>query len=125
MQSKSSPSFPTQRHGACCSPSLVKSTLHPKRTARGTSRRHQAGFTLLEMMIVVVTVGVLAAMGLPSIAARMRDRRANQAAHEISLLYRRARAMAMGRGGAVLVRFDSSGQGSVELREALNGTTNA
>ena len=71
-------------------------------------------------MVVVIVIGVLAAMGIPSIAAQLRDRRTNQAAHEVALLYRQARSLAMGRGGAVLVRFDGSANGRIEVREALD-----
>ncbi len=78
------------------------------------------GFTLLELMIVVVMIGVLVALGIPSISAQMRDRRTNQAAHEVALLYRQARAVAMGRGAAVLVRYDlgATPRGAITVLEA-------
>jgi type IV fimbrial biogenesis protein FimT len=68
-------------------------------------------------MIVVVVIGVLAALAVPSIARQMRDRRTNQAAHEIALIYRQGRSLAMGRGAAVLVRYSKTA-GQIELREA-------
>jgi type II secretory pathway pseudopilin PulG len=74
-------------------------------------------------MVVVIMVGVIAALGIPSIATQLRDRRTNQAAHEVSLLYRHARSLAMGRGGAVLVRFDGSAGGRIEVREAIDEQT--
>ena len=81
-------------------------------------------FTLLELMSVVVMVGVMATLAIPSIRRQLHDRRNNQAAHEISLLYRTARARAIGRGGAVLVRFSpgtgGSTRGRVEIFEASN-----
>jgi len=78
------------------------------------------GFTLLELMIVVVMIGVLVALGIPAISAQMRDRRTNQAAHEVALLYRQARAVAMGRGAAVLIRFDlgATPRGAITVLEA-------
>src|SRR4051812_10075625 len=71
-------------------------------------------------MVVVLLIGVIAALGVPSIASLMRDRRTNQAAHEVALLYRQARSLAMGRGAAVLVRFDGAGNGKIEVRESLD-----
>jgi Tfp pilus assembly protein FimT len=73
-------------------------------------------------MVVVVMIGVMVTLSIPSISAQLRDRRTNQAAHQVALLYRQARALAMGRGSAVLVHFDSGTvtQGRIELREAID-----
>jgi type IV fimbrial biogenesis protein FimT len=79
---------------------------------------------LLELMVVVILIGILAALGIPSIATQLRDRRTNQAAHEVALLYRQARSLAMGRGSAVLVRFDGSANGRIEVREAMDPDPN-
>jgi type IV fimbrial biogenesis protein FimT len=65
-------------------------------------------------------IGILVMLGIPSIAAQLRDRRTNQAAHEVALLYREARAVAMGRGTAVLVRYDSAPRGVITVRQARN-----
>jgi type II secretion system protein H len=90
----------------------------PARRCRASS----AGFTLLEMMVVVIMVGVLVTLAVPAISTQMRDRRTNQAAHEIAMLYRTARALAMGRGSAVMVHYDATGAGRLEMREAQNVT---
>lgn len=95
----------------------------PNTTSGSTSPR---GFSLLEVMVVVVIVGALVTMAIPSISAQLRDRRTNQAANEIALVFRTARARALGRGGAVLVRFNAAGGSlpiaSVEMREAVSGS---
>ena len=99
-------------------PPNLRQCLRPSQ--RRVGGRHTAGFSLLELMVVVIVIGVLAALGIPSIATQLRDRRTNQAAHEVSLLYRQARSLAMGRGAAVLVRFDGSANGRIEDRESMD-----
>ena len=56
-------------------------------------------------MVVVVIIGILAAIALPQITDRLRERRASQAAQQIALMYRNARLRAMGRGSSVLVSY--------------------
>jgi prepilin-type N-terminal cleavage/methylation domain-containing protein len=64
------------------------------------------GFTLIELMVVVVLIAILAAIAVPAVVQRLRARRASEAAERIATLYRGARVRALGRGAAVLVRFE-------------------
>ncbi len=86
--------------------------------------RQSLGFTLIELMVVVTIIGILASLGVPTIVERLRERRANQAAQEIALLYRNARLRALGQGFAVMVSYTATG---FEVREAMpfGGVTGA
>jgi type II secretory pathway pseudopilin PulG len=68
-------------------------------------------------MVVVVIIGIMASVAVPQIVERLHERRANQAAQEIALLYRNARLRAMGQGFAVLVRYDTAT--GFDVREAM------
>jgi type IV fimbrial biogenesis protein FimT len=85
--------------------------------AAGARRR---GFTLLELVAVVSIITIFAALAIPSAVLQLRDRRVQEYARRIGLVYRQARMHALGRGSAVLVRFNG---GDVTVREARTGNT--
>jgi type II secretion system protein H len=80
------------------------------------------GFTLIELVVVVVIISIFAALAIPQVTLQLRDRRVQQAAQEVSLLYQQARVRALGQGGAVLVRYSKGTRGRFELRDGLVGT---
>jgi type IV fimbrial biogenesis protein FimT len=59
-------------------------------------------------MVVVLIIAISAALAVPTLVGQMRERRSRDAAQQIALLYSGARMRAMGRGGAVLVRYSST-----------------
>jgi len=76
-------------------------------------------------MVVVVIIAVLAALAVPTITQQMRSRRTQFAAKEVASLYRTARMRAMGRGSAVLVRYDNTvdAKGAIQVREAVRANS--
>ncbi len=74
-------------------------------------------------MVVVVIISILAALAIPTVVGQLRDQRVQASAQEVAQFYRNGRMRAMGRGGAVLVRFDNTGSpnGVLEIREAVRG----
>jgi len=75
-------------------------------------------------MVVVVIIGIVAAIAMPQIVNRLRERRSAQAAEEIALLYRNARLRALGRGFPVLVRYsDAAGFTVLEAQPVAENCT--
>jgi prepilin-type N-terminal cleavage/methylation domain-containing protein len=81
-----------------------------------------AGFTLLEMMVVVTIIGVVTALAAPAISRAMAISRADRANHDVVRLMRFARSQSIAYGRAYLLHTVSGGNGRLELWE---GTTSA
>jgi prepilin-type N-terminal cleavage/methylation domain-containing protein len=96
----------------------------PSPARQRAPRALEGGFTLIELIVVVILIGVFAAMAMPQVTRQLRDRRVHEAAQRVALIYQQARLRAMGQGGAVMVRYTAGAgsQGSFETNEALIGT---
>jgi type II secretion system protein H len=79
-------------------------------------------FTLIELMVVVLIITVMAGLAIPTAITQLRDRRVQEAARSIGLLFREARLQAVGRGAAVLMRYDDGVFSVLEAREGTAST---
>jgi prepilin-type N-terminal cleavage/methylation domain-containing protein len=95
----------------------------PSHRLRARGRGGARGFTIPELLAVVIIIGVFSALASPRFIDAMIDRRVNSAAMEVSGIFRLARTRALGRGTAVMVRWApdplNGGRMHFEMREAL------
>lgn len=81
------------------------------------------GFSLVELMVVVVIIAIVSALALPSMATAMRERRTQQAAISVLDIFRQVRTRAMFRGTSQVVVVRPSG--SALIIEAWEGNSSS
>lgn len=90
---------------------------------RARARARQAGFTLVELMVVVAMIMVIAALVAPSLSAVQGDARQQSAAVDLVRLSRRARAITMRSRVVHMLRFlqtGANGHGTIAVFAGLN-----
>ena len=81
----------------------MPSPLFPMRRPRASQRRSQAGFNLLELLVVVIILGIVFAVGFPSFQFVTNSGRVSNPANELLATLQLARMEAIRRGQRTVV----------------------
>lgn len=82
---------------------------------RGEPLFGRSGFTLMELVMVLVIAGTLMAIVVPTFASLSRNARLNTAARELVGYFEKARMEAVKRNTDVTMKFSTSGNGFCEI----------
>lgn len=75
---------------------------------RFSVRRQQQGFTLIEMIVTVIIVGVLGAVTIPSLLGLLNQTKVNDGLRQIQTSLKEAQRQAMRRGASCIVRVNAT-----------------
>lgn len=96
----------------------------PERLSRDASLRNPArGFTLVEMLIVVIILGVIVTIAVPSFNSSIHTSKAKRAAETLNAFLVNAKSEAIKRNSKVYAVFTSSGGGATWCAGLTTSTT--
>lgn len=84
---------------------------------RPFARTFLRGFTLVELMVVVMIIAVSAALSIPAIRDIVRSRRVQRTGAQLFAILQESRGRAFGRGSAVIVQWKGTNGGLLTVSE--------
>lgn len=89
---------------------------------KATARWHSAGFTLVELLVLVAVIGVLFALMVPAFLNYYQASQLTTAAQQVRTLLNQARGLAIKQNGNACVQLASATQMQYSLNTTCTGT---